>query len=259
VNGRRLTVRTPEGIVFSWPLAGPVSRMLALLIDFACIAAGFAILQQVIRLFQVVSADWAAGIAIILYFVLQIGYGIALEWLWRGQTIGKRVLRIRVIDGEGLRLTPGQVILRNLLRPVDILPIFYAVGGFACAFTKHGQRLGDLAANTVVIRHQQATTPELSEVLRLRYNSLRQWPHLCARLRQRSTPEEAGTALEAILRREEIEPAPRVELFDTLARHFQGKVEFPYEAVDGLSSEQYVRDVVQVLFETTPSRARSNG
>jgi len=231
--------------------------MLALLIDFVCIAAAFALLQQGIRVFQIVSSDWAAGIAVILYFALQIGYGIAFEWLWRGQTIGKRVLRIRVIDGEGLRLTPGQVILRNLLRAVDSLPVFYAVGGVACAVTRHTQRLGDLAANTVVIRHQQAATPELSEVLRLRYNSLRQWPHLCARLRQRSTPEEAGAALEAIMRREEIEPGPRLELFDDLARHFQAKVEFPAEGLDGLSSEQYIRDVVQVLFETTPGRPRA--
>jgi uncharacterized RDD family membrane protein YckC len=256
VTGRRLTVRTPEGIVFSWPLAGPVSRMLALLIDFVCIGAAFLVLQQGIAILQIVSADWATGIAVILYFVLQIGYGIACEWLWRGQTIGKRVVHIRVIDGEGLRLAPGQVILRNLLRAVDSLPLFYAVGGVSCAVTRHSQRLGDLAANTVVIRHQQAATPELSEALRLRYNSLRQWPHLCARLRQRSTPEEAGAALEAIMRRDEIDAGPRLELFGDLARHFQGKVEFPPEALDGLSSEQYIRDVVQVLFEGS-STARS--
>ncbi|MGA3028568.1 MAG: RDD family protein [Bryobacteraceae bacterium] len=250
MTGRRLTVRTPEGIVFSWPLAGPVSRMLALLIDLCCISVAFYVLQQAIRVLRVVSADWATGIAVLLFFGLQIGYGIAFEWMWRGQTIGKRVLRIRVIDGEGLRLTPGQIILRNLLRAVDSLPVFYAVGGVACAVTRHAQRLGDLAANTVVIHHQQAATPELSEALRLRYNSLRQWPHLCARLRQRSTPEEAGAALEAILRREELDAEPRLELFDDLARHFQSKVEFPAEALDGLSSEQYIRDVVQVLFET---------
>jgi uncharacterized RDD family membrane protein YckC len=251
VTSRRLTMRTPEGIVFSWPLAGPVSRMLALLIDMACIGTALLLVQRVISIFQVVSADWATGIAVILYFALQIGYGIAFEWLWRGQTIGKRVLGIRVIDGEGLRLTPGQVVLRNVLRAVDSMPAFYAVGGIACTVTRHTQRLGDLAANTVVVRHQQAATPELSETLRLRYNSLRQWPHLCARLRQRSTPEEAGAALDAILRREELDAQPRLELFDHLARHFQNKVEFPAEALDGLSGEQYVRDVVQVLFEAS--------
>ncbi len=251
MTGRRLTMRTPEGIVFSWPLAGPVSRMLALLIDMACIFTGVYLIQRVISIFQVVSADWATGLYVILYFVFQIGYGIAFEWLWRGQTIGKRVLGIRVIDGEGLRLTPGQVVLRNLLRAVDSMPAFYAVGGIASVVTRHTQRLGDLAANTVVIRHQQAATPELSETLRLRYNSLRQWPHLCARLRQRSTPEEAGAALDAILRRDELDGQPRLELFDDLARHFQSKVDFPAEALDGLSSEQYIRDVVQVLFEAS--------
>jgi len=254
MTGRRLTVRTPEGVEFSWPLAGPVARMLAVIIDLFCIGTAVYILNTVLSLFAVLTRDWATGIAILLYFGLQIGYGIGFEWLWRGQTIGKRVLRIRVIDGEGLRLTPGQVILRNLLRAVDTLPVFYAVGGLTCAITRHAQRLGDLAANTVVIRHQAAVAPELTETLRQRYNTLRQWPHLCARLRQRTTPDEAGIALQAILRREEIDPEPRLHLFDNLARHFQQKVEFPPEALDGLSSEQYVRDVVQLLFETTSRR-----
>jgi len=231
--------------------------MLAVIIDMLVIATAAYVLDRVSSALATFSRDWATGIAVILYFGVQIGYGIVFEWLWRGQTLGKRVLRIRVIDGEGLRLTPGQVVLRNLLRAVDSLPAFYAVGGIACAVTRHAQRLGDLAANTVVIRHQDAVAPELTEALRQRYNTLRQWPHLCARLRQRSTPDEAGTALQAILRREEIDPQPRLELFDTLARHFQEKVAFPAEALDGLSSEQYLRDVVQVLFEATSRRPES--
>jgi hypothetical protein len=85
----------------------------------------------------------------------------------------------------------------------------------------------------------------------LRYNSLRQWPWLCARLRQRSTPEEAGAALQAVQRREDLDPEARLELFDDLVRHFQSKVEFPAEALDGLSSEQFIRDVVQVLFSSS--------
>jgi uncharacterized RDD family membrane protein YckC len=251
----QLTLRTPEGVSFSWALAGPVARMLALVIDTCCIFAATEIIGWIVGLLSLISADWTAALGAILFFVIDIGYAIALEWLWRGQTIGKRVLGIRVIDAGGLRLTPGQVVLRNILRAVDALPLFYAVGGVSCVLTRHAQRLGDIAANTVVIRREEAGRPDLPETLTLRYNSLRAYPHLCARLRQRSTPEEAATVLGASQRREELDPSARLELFDALARHFQAKVEFPPEALDGLSSEQYARDVAQVLFETAARKA----
>jgi len=245
---RSLTVRTPEGVTFSWTLAGPVSRMLALLVDTCCVAAGAQIVKALAGLVQAFSSDWGMAVNALLFFALDIAYGILLEWLWRGQTIGKRVLGIRVIDAGGLRLTPGQVVVRNLLRAVDALPLFYVVGGMASALSRHAQRLGDLAAGTVVIRHEREQEPEFGETLRMKYNSLRQWPHLCARLRQRCKPEEAALALDAVLRRDELEPTARVALFDEMAAHFQSRQQFPAEALDGLSSEQYIRDVVQVLF-----------
>ena len=245
---RSLTVRTPEGVTFFWTLAGPVSRMLALLIDTAAVAAGAQVLNALAGLVEAFSADWGAAVKVLLFFALDIAYGILLEWLWRGQTLGKRVLGIRVIDARGLRLTAGQIVIRNLLRAVDALPLFYVVGGLASAISRHAQRLGDLAAGTVVIRHEREREPEFGETLRLKYNSLRQWPHLCARLRQRCSPREAAMALDAVLRRDELDPRARLTLFDEMAAHFQSRQQFPPEALDGLTSEQYVRDVVQILF-----------
>ena len=68
----------------------------------------------------------------ILYFVVWIGYGILFEWFWRGQTPGKRLFRLRVMDVNGLRLQFHQILMRNLLRAVDSLPACYLVGGLAC-------------------------------------------------------------------------------------------------------------------------------
>jgi len=247
---RTLTVQTPEGVTFSWTLAGPITRMLALIIDTCCVAAATQGLRAAVEVVHAVSADWGVALNAVLFFGLDVGYAIALEWLWRGQTVGKRVLGIRVIDAGGLRLSPAQVIVRNVLRAVDALPLFYGAGGLACAVSPRAQRFGDMGAGTVVIRHESAEHPQLSETLRLQYNSLRQWPTLCARLRQRCTPQEAEAALSAVLRRDELDPEARLELFDDLARHFQAKQAFPPEALDGLSSEQYVRDVVQILFSS---------
>jgi hypothetical protein len=139
-------------------------------------------------------------------------------------------------------------VIRNLLRFVDSLPGIYLVGGLASLLNRRAQRLGDFAANTIVVRHPKIADPDLDQLLAGKFNSFRRYPHLEARLRQRVSPKEAAVALQALLRRDELEPAPRVELFEELAGLFRAKVEFPQEATDGLSDEQYVRNVVDIVF-----------
>jgi uncharacterized RDD family membrane protein YckC len=245
-----LKIRTPEGIVFSQLLAGPVTRFFAWFIDQLCISAVMSVLGVVFNLLGLINWNFAAALYVISYFVTSIGYGILLEWTWRGQTVGKRLLRLRVVDVEGMRLQFNQIVVRNLLRFVDALPAFYFVGGLTCWLNPRCQRLGDIAANTVVIRNPRVTEPDLDQLLAGKYNSLRQYPHLAARLRQRISPVEAGVALQALLRREEFDPAARVELFGELAGHFRARVEFPAEATDGVADEQYLRNVVDVLYRT---------
>jgi RDD family len=173
-----------------------------------------------------------------------------LEWAWRGQTVGKRLFRLRVVDAESRRLQFNQIVTRNLLRFVDSLPLFYFVGGVVCWLSPRCQRLGDIAANTIVIRHPRLAEPDLDQLLAGKYNSLRQFPHLAARLRQRVAPAEAAVAFQALLRRDDFEPVARVELFADLAAHFRAKVEFPSEATDGITDEQCLRNVVDVLYRT---------
>lgn len=241
-----LPLRTPEGIVFSLPLAGPASRLLALSIDLACIMAASQGLERVFGALKILSAGQA--LFAIVYFVLSIGYGIVTEWFWRGQTLGKRVVGLRVMDEHALRLEFSQIVVRNLLRFVDALPLFYLVGGAACFFTRHSQRLGDLAANTIVVRDLKPSQPDLNQLLGGRYNSMLEQRHLAARLRQRVPPAAASIALDSILRRDEFEARARVELFGELAAYFRGLVEFPPEATEQLSDEQYVRNVAEILF-----------
>jgi len=107
-----LQIRTPEGIVFSQLLAGPVTRFLAWFIDVVCISALLMLLGRVLMLLQILSPDFAAALYSLGYFLLSIGYGIAFEWSWRGQTIGKKLLRLRVVDAEGLRLQFNQIVTR---------------------------------------------------------------------------------------------------------------------------------------------------
>jgi uncharacterized RDD family membrane protein YckC len=250
VKASTLQIRTPEGIVFSQLLAGPVTRFLAWFVDLICILAVVVLLSVVFSLLQLISANLAGALYLLSYFVISIGYAIACEWGWRGQTIGKRLLRLRVVDAEGLRLQFHQIVTRNLLRFVDSLPLFYFVGGLVAWLSPKCQRLGDLAANTIVIRNPRISEPDLDQLLAGKFNSLRQYPHLVARLRQRVSPAEAALAVHALLRRDDFEPLARVELFADLAAHFRGKVEFPSEATDGIADEQCLRNVVDVLYRT---------
>lgn len=248
-----LVIRTPEGISFSLHLATPVTRSLALAIDMVAIVLVATVLNRALVPVMVVSADLSRAARILMPSVVGIGYGVALEWLWRGQTIGKRILRLRVVDEQGLRLRFSQVAIRNLLRFIDALPALYMVGGLVCALTRRAQRLGDLAANTIVLREPKIAEPDLRGVLSGKFNSFRDAPHVAARLRQRVEPAEAAIALQAVLRRDQLDPDARTELFAAVADHFREIVRFPLEATEGLSDENYVRNVVDILY-TRPGR-----
>ncbi|MGH9718846.1 MAG: RDD family protein [Bryobacteraceae bacterium] len=246
-----LEIRTPEGVTFSLLLAGPVSRFLAFAVDLACMSVIVEVIARLAVAIRVLSPDFSGAMRAILYFVVMLGYAIAFEWQWRGQTPGKRLLRLRVMDAQALKLQPSQIVTRNLLRFVDALPVFYLVGGAACVLSRHAQRLGDLAANTVVVRSPETQPPDLDKILGGKYNSLREHPHLAARLRQKVRPAMASVALQAVTRRDQFDPQARLELFASLVAHFQSVVEFPAETVDQLPGEQYVRNVVEILYVST--------
>ncbi|MBT8338927.1 MAG: RDD family protein [Desulfatitalea sp.] len=248
-RSHEFTIHTPEGVTFSLPLAGPTSRLLAWMIDFFCISAFVKVVGMFMPLLGVVSADFSRAVSILFFFAMNIGYAIVFEYYWNGQTLGKRALAVRVMDNRGFRLRPSQIVIRNLLRAVDSLPMFYLLGGIVCLVSRHAQRLGDLAANTIVVKQVKVSEPDVDQVFEQnRYNSLRDYPHLVARLRQRVGPREARLAFEALLRRDALSPESRVALFNTMARHFREKVKFPSAAVEGISDEQYVRGVLDVLF-----------
>lgn len=245
-----LVIHTPEGISFCLFLASPALRFFAWIIDLACIMVLTSTLSILLAVFRIILGDVFLAFLAITYFVISIGYGILFEWLWRGQTIGKRLLKLRVVDEQGLRLQFSQIAIRNLLRFVDALPLFYLVGGVACLVSKHAQRLGDYAANTVVIRNQPGALPDLDLIASGKFNSFRDFPHLEARLRQRMSAQEAALALQALLRREQLEPLARIELFKEFADHFRSLVTFPEEATFGVTDEQYVRNAMDSLLRT---------
>jgi uncharacterized RDD family membrane protein YckC len=243
-----LEIETPEGVVFRYELATPAARAAAWAVDAAAIAALSYAAGKVAKSLGAVSEDWAGALSALLFFVIQMGYGMVLEWRWRGQTLGKRLVGLRVIDARGMRLQVSQIAIRNVLRLVDSLPYFYLVGGIAAFVSRKNQRLGDLAANTVVARERHWQEPDIAQLAPAKYNSLLQYPHLAVRLRAHATPAAVALAADALTRRDRLDPAARAKLFDELADYFRSLVAFPEEVSESLTSEQYVRSVMQVVF-----------
>jgi hypothetical protein len=195
-----------------------------------------------------VNSDIAGMVLTIGYFLFSQGYWIATEWLWRGQTVGKRLLRLRVVDAHGLRLSFAQVVLRNLLRFVDGLPLFYLVGGISTLLNRRAQRLGDLAADTLVVWEPAEPQPDFSALRGDKYNSLREHMAVVGRLRQAVAPAEARAVWAAVARRDQFEPEARVRLFAELAAYLRSVAAAPAEVTEGVSDEQFVRNVVDVLY-----------
>jgi uncharacterized RDD family membrane protein YckC len=157
-EAEELVVATPERVAFRFETAGLGSRFAAQLIDVLVLwGLLLALGGACLGLGAVTGRGDAALLAFILVgFAIFWGYWIVPEALWSGQTLGKRLLHLRVVDAGGGPITVGQAIVRNLVRVVDFLPLYYAVGAIAIFASPRNQRLGDLAAGTVVVRERLA-------------------------------------------------------------------------------------------------------
>src|SRR5882762_1406218 len=155
VAAGRLEVETPHHVLLRYDLAGAGNRGFAAVVDF--------LLATVIAFTANLLLTWAGaynqanlaifgGLTLIVTLVLIWAYFILLEWLWNGQTIGKRLYRLRVINEDGSPAQFTAVLIRNLLRLVDFLPALYGLGVLVIVLSPKSQRLGDLAAGTYVVR-----------------------------------------------------------------------------------------------------------
>lgn len=251
----QVDIITPEGIRFALPLAGPTRRVVAWAIDTFAIAAVLQIVQVFIFSLALISFDLAMALFVLSGFILFFGYSILLEWLWRGRTLGKWLMGIQVMDVEGLHLHFSQLVVRNLLRLIDALPAMYLVGGVSMLFSPTGQRLGDLAANTVVVVTRKSKQSDVARILPDKFNSLRSFPHLEARLRQRLDSQQMEVIIQSLIRRDSLDAQARVALYKELAEHCKTLVPFPDEVTRTMSDEQFLKNVVDSLYNRNPQRA----
>lgn len=238
------TVLTPEYVEFNFVVAGLLSRLLALIIDTVVANLISSVLLLLVMLVAALlstvigSSGLEFGLALyfVVSFLVQYGYMLVLEALWSGQTVGKRVMGLRVVQDTGVRVTLQHSLLRNLGRLVDNLPIFYLVGGVAALFSENHQRLGDILAGTIVVRERRLKIPAQLErpdgdVTLLSDADFR------ARV-AKLTAEEEALLFSAAIRREELGMEARLNLFATLARRLEDQLGFSKPA--HLSDEKLV-------------------
>ncbi len=147
------TVELAEGVEVRLRIAGPFLRMIAYALDMIFVTAGVTLLSILSTLIGIaLGGAVAGGVMLIVLFAVSWFYHIFFECGKRGATPGKRIMGLRVVQPSGAPITVGQGVVRNFLRVVDNLPpLTYGFGLASCLMTKRFQRLGDLAAGTVVI------------------------------------------------------------------------------------------------------------
>jgi uncharacterized RDD family membrane protein YckC len=244
-----LTVATPEGVLFRLPLAGPASRLYAMLLDTIIVLAAVNGVGLLVYWIFAKAPGFGVMVITLAEFAIGFAYGALLEGFWNGQTIGKRLFHLRVIDQSGLPLRIEQAWARNLMRVFDALPLAYLVGGISGLSSRLMQRFGDRVAGTLVVRETPLAAPADEAWSRQKYNSFMDYPTIAMRLRRAATPELASLIQDALRRRNELAPYARREIYRELAAYLQSEVaSFPDELVEMLSDEQYLINTAGVLF-----------
>lgn len=220
----RIEVTTPEGVQVSVSVAGVGARFLARLLD-TLIQFG-AIIALLIVAGVAGGNGFAAALLIVGFSVILFGYDLIFEPLMKGRTPGKAAAGIRVVDLDGGPVSFLRSAVRNVVRLVDFLPFAYGAGLVTMVATQHTQRLGDLAAGTLVVRDRatseiemRARSPHATPTVPLA--AVSHWDVTLV------TAHDLATIRHFLDRRVSLPHAARARLANTLASSIAGRVTGP--------------------------------
>lgn len=226
--GDRVEVETPELVVVSYDLAGVGSRINAALIDvLLCVLVIIGVVMLWVMAMPPAArlgsspdrlGGWAIAVLIFAQFAVLWGYSVLFEALADGRTIGKRIMRLRVVRDGGLSVTFGASAVRNLMRIIDMQPGFtYAVGIITMILNKQGKRLGDIAGGTLVVREE--LLPPLAAATPAPAVAAGGAPRAVVLQAELSEPEFALLA-RFVERRGDLDPARRAQFVAQLSERF---------------------------------------
>jgi uncharacterized RDD family membrane protein YckC len=226
----KLTIETPEQTVLEFEIAGIGSRFLALAFDTLIqilIGLGILVIMVIVGVALPGFAKtgiWFLALIVLSYFLLYFGYFTIFEVIWNGQTPGKKKEGLRVIKDSGRPITPSEAVGRNLLRIVDQLPAFYAVGIGSVLLSRQNKRLGDFVAGTIVVHEKSLVdakpvwqSPQAGQAapVNTTYGS------------ERLTPEEFALVEAFLNRRSSLPGDVRFTMADQIAKQIRPKLSLP--------------------------------
>jgi uncharacterized RDD family membrane protein YckC len=228
----RVRIATPEGVDVELTLAGIGSRFIAALLDL--LVQGAVLLAAAIAL-GVIGGDGtglAQAVFSIVFFLVFFAYDVLFEVRSRGRTLGKRWTGLRVVRTGGRPITFVPSCVRNVMRVVDILPAFYAIGMLSIFVTARNQRLGDLAAGTLIVRERpggmrERSAPEEPAVA----HGSDGWDVSAV------SAQDVGTVRQFLARRGALENGARAELAGELERRLRPLVA---GAPERLAAEEFL-------------------
>lgn len=229
-----LSIETPEQIRINYSIAGIGSRFYAALIDIAvmtpiALIGAYVTIRAVTGLDEILG-NWLAAIAGVATFAVLWGYYMIFEIATNGQSPGKRALGLRVIKAHGYPISFSDSAIRNLVRIVDFLPFFYGIGLFTMLSNKNWQRLGDLAAGTLVVKEDTKVSPNPVRTPTIRKSTFvyADWIQL-----EQLTDAELASIREYLLRRGTLPRLRRLQLVRAIgapiARKMGGSNPIDYE------------------------------
>lgn len=265
----QLNIDTPELVSIEMPIAGIGSRFIAVLVDYLILILGGFVLSMImiivlaaVHVFAHWSENWIMAFVFILAFLANWGYFALFEAFWNGKTPGKRAVKIRVIHRSGRAIGFLEALARNLVRFVDYLPGFYAVGAVSIFLSNQNQRLGDMVAGTLVVHDREIDTPHWGEMgnrtftastfaLPSTENSPMAPPHLSVVLPTPSLAKLSGTDLQVLegffARRLDMELPVRAALAQRIATALCAKSGLAIP--EGASVETFLEAVAHQLRE----------
>ena len=240
-----LLVPTAEGVTLRFDVAGAASRLAAGLLDLTLLGAVYSILALGLMLATIFDpsgiSNFVAGVLLGGAVLVAIAYHVVFHALWAGQTPGKRWLRIRVMSADGYPPSALALVLRGLVWPLDVFLFVPApLGLIIIAATPKHQRLGDLAAGTLVVRMpREEAAPEPWPTLTwsaLTTRTLPLAPGLAARLGARDLE-----LLRELTMRTDLDPEERRKLFVDAARYYAERLELgPFDDARVVLRELYL-------------------
>ena len=263
---KTIKIRTPESVELEFTLAGIGNRSLALMIDYllvfvllslVSVVASF-ISEQLVNLSLVLGDGtedldlWLVALALIVTMAIYWGYFVGFETYWQGQTPGKRLTKIRVINDNGKPEGIMQATLRSLLRPVDDI-LF--IGFFCILFSQQEKRIGDWLAGTLVVQSERAVgeaNVRIAPASQKLAKSLTDQADIRELL-----PDDFATVREYLQRRSILTKTARQELSVQLARQLREIIQLEQLPQEQMPAEQFIEAVYVAYQKEFGDRRRS--